>query len=171
VKIASVVGTAVALAVGTGSAVGHERSYVATCADAVYKTPVTQPPPSDFVLRLGPVVFNDLAPRAQAVTPPATQDGFFNVASFINVMPSAAHGVTIRLVGGDAADRLSAGRVRGARAIRFAVCRDPETNARLISQYGLSILMRKPTCFTVEVQPVGSTRRYRATVAVRALHC
>jgi hypothetical protein len=60
-----------------------------------------------------------------------------------------------------------------AYAINHASGSPPErdTKSLQITQYGLSFLLRKPTCVSFEVQPVGSMRRYRATVPVRASHC
>jgi hypothetical protein len=150
------------------------RTYLATCADSVYQTPASAPPKTFAALRLGPAVFNHLGTHEPRVlTPPSRKDPFYNVPSFFNILTTARRGVTIRLIGGANSDRLSAGRVGqalAARAIRFSLCRD--TTARpLITQYGISFLVRSPGCFTFEVQPVGSPRRYRATIRVRVPHC
>jgi hypothetical protein len=118
-------------------------------------------------------VFNHLAVHARKDVSPATsKERFFNVASFFNVLTSARRGVTIRLVGGNPSNRLAAGHVgsaQAARAIRFPLCREARTP--LITQYGISFLLRKQGCFTVEVQPVGTTRHYRATIPLGVPHC
>jgi hypothetical protein len=173
VAVAALAGLA-ATSAGASTA-GRQRTFVLRCADAVYETPPAQPPKTYGALRLGPVVFNHLAAGARKdVSPPSGGSRFYNVASFFNVLTSARRGVTIRLVGGDPTDRLVAGRIgasRAARVIRFPVCRDAATKALLITQYGLSFLLRSPQCMTVEVRAVGSARRYRATVPIRASHC
>jgi hypothetical protein len=167
---------ATAAVAGTSPAVPRTPpTYAATCSDSVYQAPASMPPPTFSALRLGPVVFNHLAIRARKdVSPPTSTVRFFSVASFFNVLTSARRGVTIRIVGGDASDRLAAGHVDpalAARAIRFPLCHDTEAGTLLITQYGISFLLRKRGCFTVEVQPVGTTRRYRATIPVGVLHC
>ena len=169
--------TAAAIATTGTSAATHRAplTRVATCSDSVYQTSAKTPPPTFAALRLGPVIFNRLAAHTRKdVSPPTSKERFFNVASFFNVLTSARRGVTIRLVGGDPSDRLAAGHVdsaHAARAIRFPLCRDPQTHAPLITQYGISFLLRKEGCFTVEVQPVGTRRGYRATVRVGVPHC
>ena len=181
-KLAALFGAVVVVAAATAAWVSNSaartdtiRTYLATCADSVYQAPAAQPPSTYAALRLGPVIFNHLAARTRLdVSPPTDRERFYNVASFFNVFTSARRGVTIRLLGGDASARLSAGRVRAAqaaRAIRFLLCRDPGTKAPLITQYGISFLLRRPGCFTVEVQPVGTSKRFRATIPFRVSHC
>jgi hypothetical protein len=166
-----------AAAAARTSAATHRApaTYAATCSDSIYQTPANEPPPTFEALMLGPVVFNHLAAHARKdVTLPTNKEPFFNVASFFNVLTSARRGVTIRLVGGNSSDRLTAGHVgsaHAARAIRFPLCHDREASTPLITQYGISFLLRKRGCFTVEVQPVGTTRRYRATIPVAVPHC
>jgi hypothetical protein len=163
------------MAWSAAAAPGVARTRSVSCSDSVYQTPPNAPPGTIAALRLGPVVFNHLSAHSRKdVLPPTTKVPFYSVASFMNVLTSARHGVTIRLIGGDPADRLSPGLVgpaQRARAIRFALCRDPETKKPLITQYGISFLLRTPGCFTVEVQAVGTSHRYHATIPVRAGHC
>jgi hypothetical protein len=170
----AIIGAAMAAA-GTCAATHAPATYAVKCSDSVYQTPVSAPPPTYEALKLGPVVFNHLAAHTRKdVSPHTSKERFFNVASFFNVLTSARRGVTIRLVGGNPSDRLAAGHVesaREARAIRFPLCRDPQTHTPLITQYGISFLLRKQGCFTVEVQSVGTQRRYRATVRVGVPHC
>ena len=150
-------------------------THAVGCADSVYHTSASTPPQTYEALKLGPVTFNHLAVHARKdVSPPTSTVPFFNVASFFNVLTGARRGVTIRLVHGDPADRLTAGRIgagQAARAIRFPLCRDPETHTPQITQYGVSILLRKQDCFTVEVQPVGSLHRYRTTIPTGVSRC
>jgi hypothetical protein len=169
--------TAAAIAAaGTSAAINRTpATHAVTCADSVYQTSASKPPQTYEALKLGPVTFNHLAAHAHKdVSPPTSTVAFFNVASFLNVLTSARHGVTIRLLHGDRADRLTAGRIgprQAARAIRFPLCRDPETHGPQITQYGISFLLRKKGCFTVEVQLVGSQHRYRARIPVGVSRC
>lgn len=163
-------------AAGTSAAIDRTPTTRAvTCADSVYQTSPSTPPQTYEALKLGPVTFNHLAAHARKdVSAPTSIVHFFNVASFFNVLTSARRGVTIRLLRSDPADRLTAGRVgarQAARAIRFPLCRDPETHMPQITQYGISFLLRKKGCFTVEVQAVGSLHRYRSRVPVGVSHC
>lgn len=171
----AIIAAAVAAA-GTSAATHRTQpTYAVKCSDSVYQTPVSAPPQTYEALKLGPVVFNHLAAHARKdVSPPTSKERFFNVASFFNVLTSARRGVTIRLVGGNLSNRLAAGHVnsaQAARAIRFPLCRDPEAGTPLITQYGISFLLRKQGCVTVEVQPVGTTRHYRATIPVGVPRC
>lgn len=168
---------------------GQARPYVATCADSVYQTPASRPPETGAVLRLGPVIFNHLAAGARHdVTRPQRGNPFYSTGSFFNILTRAPQGVTIRLLGGagkvamlykaytpgDLSDQLRTGRLPLAdapRTVRFPLCHDPSTGAPLITQYGISFWMRKPGCFTLEVQPVDQSRRFRATVRVLVRHC
>lgn len=173
----AIAATAAAIAAaGTSAAVNRTSATPAvTCADSVYQTSASAPPPTYEALKLGPVIFNHLAAHARKdVSPPTSSVPFFNVASFFDVLTSARRGVTIRLLHGDRADRLAAGRIgarQAARAIRFPLCRDPETHTPQITQYGISLLLRKQGCFTVEVQPVGSRHRYRARISAGVSRC
>jgi hypothetical protein len=169
--------TAAAIAAaGTSAAVNRTpTTRTVACADSVYQTSASTPPQTYEALKLGPVTFNHLAVHARKdVSPPTRTVPYFNVASFFNVLTSARRGVTIRLLQTDPADRLTAGRIvprEAARAIRFPLCRDPETHTAQITQYGISFLLRKKDCFTVEVQPVGSPHRYRARIPVGVSRC
>jgi hypothetical protein len=169
--------TAAAIAAaGTSAAVNRTpATHAVSCADSVYQTSASTPPQTYEALKLGPVTFNHLAVHARKdVSPPTSTVPFFNVASFFNVLTSARRGVTIRLLHGDPANRLAAGRIgpwQAARAIRFPLCRDPEIHTLQITQYGISFLLRKQGCFTVEVQPIGSLHRYRARISVGLSRC
>lgn len=171
---AILIGAAASVAASTATA-RADQFYVARCADSVYQAPASLPPKTYAALRLGPVVFNHLARGARHnVSPPSTSLRFYSVESFFNVLTSARRGVTIRLLGDSTAARLSTNRIgasRSARAIRFPLCRDSVTTVPLITQYGISFLLGRPGCFTVEVQPVGTSQRFRATIPVRVPHC
>jgi hypothetical protein len=162
---------------------------MATCHDSVYQAPPSSPPPTSDALRLGPVVFNHLAPtKRHDINTPVSGFPYYSVASFFNVLIRARRGVTITVsnrrneVGmiyaaytpGDLWSRLRSGRASLAdvpRRVRFPLCHDSETHAPLITQYGLSVLLPKPGCFTIEVSSVGSTKRHRATVRVLVPTC
>jgi hypothetical protein len=163
--------TAAAIAAaGTSAAVNRTpTTRTVACADSVYQTSASTPPQTYEALKLGPVTFNHLAVHARKDVSPPTR-----TVPYFNVLTSARRGVTIRLLQTDPADRLTAGRIvprEAARAIRFPLCRDPETHTAQITQYGISFLLRKKDCFTVEVQPVGSPNRYRARIPVGVSRC
>jgi hypothetical protein len=170
------VAVAATAAAGTSAAVNRApATNTVSCADSVYQTPASTPPHTYEALKLGPVTFNHLAIHARKdMSPPTSTVPFFTLASFFDVLTSARRGVTIRLLHGDPADRLAAGRIgprQAARAIRFPLCRDPETHTLQITQYGISFLLRKQGCFTVEVQPMGSLHRYRARIPAGLSRC
>ena len=183
---------AAALAVASLSAVatGSGRTYLATCADSVYQAAPGYPPSTRAALHLGPVAFNLLAPVGKNYNPPTKTFRFYQVVTYFNVHPSAASGATvtvssrslgIALVYGNRVTKppafwrqlhaTHATLAGGPRSVRFPVCRDPTTGKPLITQYGLSIFLPRPGCFTVQVQPLGTKRRYRATVRFLVPRC
>ena len=165
------------------------RTYVATCSDSVYQAPPSRPPPTHAAVRLGPVILSDLAPARQVYRP---RKGFpyYQVSSFFNVFTTAPRGVTVSVASRTGQLALIYGNVvtkpmnflarlkngtatlaSGAHTVRFPLCHDPTSNARLITQYGLSVFLPKPGCFSIRVQPVGAQRRYTATVRVLVPRC
>src|SRR5256885_1242294 len=112
-----------------GVASAKSTPHAVSCADSLYRTSANAPPPIIDALRVGPVVFNHLAPRTRHdVNSPAKGDPFYSVASFFNVLTTAPRGVTIALVGGvgevgiryPGAKRTS---LAGApRTVRFSTC-------------------------------------------------
>jgi hypothetical protein len=167
-------------------------TYVQSCARSTAQWPRDAPPKTFDPLKVGPVVFNSLAPRrnglrSPVVQPPDSHDPFYKVISWFNISTSAPRGVTVTLSGElgrvgmvqdglprTVWDGLMTRRVplaEAPRSVRFPLCLDTETNKPQITQYGIQFLLTKPGCFTFEVQPVGQRRRYRATVRVLVSHC
>jgi len=176
---------AVAVLAGCGSrrASGPVRIYQAACSDSTYTQPAKTPLSTAEALRLGPVVFNDLPP-GQDVVRPSRQFPYYAVPTFLDVLTSARRGVTITVSSRsgrialaypeDLWARLASGKATladGARGVHFPVCRNPSTSAPLITQYGASIYLPAPGCFTLRVQPVGSRRSYAATIRALVAHC
>lgn len=173
-------------AVSTGSG----RTYRATCADSVHQAPLDHAPSTVAALSLGPVAFNRLAPVGENFNPPTKAFRFYEVVTFFNVYPSAGSGAAVSVSSRSMGVALVYGNVvskppafwrrlhtahatlaDGPRSVRFPVCRDPTTGKRLVTQYGLSIVLPRPGCFTIQVQPLGEKRRYRATVRVLVPRC
>jgi hypothetical protein len=192
--VACVAAPVAAIAVGSSASdfrAGVEPTYAATCAVSTAQWPADARPRTTDALTLGPAVFNHLRARDGAslrppvVLRPQPGDPLYHTVSYFNVLPRARRGVVIRLVGGVGrvailydgyrdSKRLTAGQLplaKAPRSVRFPLCQDHETKNPQITQYGISFLMRRPGCFTVEVQPVGQPRRYRATLRVLASHC
>jgi hypothetical protein len=166
------------------------RTYRETCADSVYQAPRDHPPSTGSALHLGPVAFNLLAPVGENVNPPTKTFRFLEVVTFFNVYPSAGSGATVTVSSRSMGVALIYGGLvtkppafwrqlhtahatlaDGPRSVRFPVCRDATTGKRLVTQYGLSIVLSRPGCFTIQVQPLGTKRRYRATVRVLVPRC
>lgn len=167
-------------------------AYVQSCARSTAQWQQDARPKTFDPLRVGPVVFSTLAPRPDGLRPPVVQlpdphDPFYRVVSWFNISTAAPHGVTISLSSGggqvgivqDGLSRavwngLMTGHLSLAKApqgVRFPLCRDTETGKRQITQYGIQFLLKKPGCFTFDVQPVGQRRRYRTTVRALVSHC
>lgn len=188
-RVGAALGLVVASVLAAWSSAAVGRTYRATCTDSVYQAPPSQPPATGYALRLGPVVFNHLAP-VRDINRPTKGFPYYLVSSFFNVMTSAPRGVKITVADRTGALALSYGnavskpvdflaRLRarretlaaGARSVVFPLCRDATTHTRLITQYGLGVLLGKPGCFTITVQPVRSRSRYSATVRVLVPRC
>jgi hypothetical protein len=116
---------------------------------------------------------------------PKRGDPLYHVVSFFNISARARHGVTVRvlqrtervaiLFDGYARWRaLVSGRLplnKAPTSVRFPLCVDPQTRKPLITQYGISFLMRQPGCFVLQVQATGQQQRYRAKLRVLVPHC
>ncbi len=187
--VCSVLAATLVASWSAGAAGNRDRTYRASCGDSVYQSPPQTPPPTDEALRLGPVVFNHLAP-ADDVYRANRPHPYYQVPSFFNVLTSAPRGVTITvgdrtgrlaLIYGNVASkplgfltRLGNGRATladGTRTVSFPLCHDPTSKGPLITQYGFSILLDAPGCFTIRVQPIGRRRRYAGTVRVLVPRC
>ncbi len=182
--------TAFAAASLSAVATGSGRTYLATCADSVYQAPRDHPPTTSAALHLGPVTFNLLAPVGENINPPTKKFRFLEVVTYFNVYPSAGSGATVTVSNRSMGVALIYGNIvtkppafwrqlqtphatlaDGPRSVRFPVCRDATTGKRLVTQYGLSIVLPRPGCFTIQVQALGKKRRHRATVRVLVPRC
>ena len=116
---------------------------------------------------------------------PKKGDPLYHVVSFFDISVRARHGVAVRVLGGtepvailfDGYARwraLVSGRLPLSKAptsVRFPLCVDRQTRKPLVTQYGVTFLMRRPGCFVVQVQATGLERRYRARLRVLVPHC
>jgi hypothetical protein len=193
--LAIVVGCAVkVLSVTSTGAIASpvQRLYSAKCAASTGQWPTAEAPPTKDALRLGPASFNGLSPRAGVLRPPTVllpapkkDDPLYHVVSFFNISPRARRGITVHVVRGtepvaimfDGYARwraLVSGRMplsNGPTSVRFPLCPDRQTRKPLVTQYGVSFLMRRPGCFVLQVQSTGQQKRYRSRLRVLVPHC
>gem|GEM_PF-1922642 len=199
-KLLAVAGLAVitgwvvpATAVSSATAIASPvKLYSAKCAVSTGQWSAGEAPATIDALKLGPAAFNRLSPRAGILRPPTVLlpspkhgDPLYHVVSFFNISARARHGITLRVLKGteraailfDGYPRwreLVSGRIplnKAPTSVRFPVCIDHQTRKPLVTQYGVSFLMRRPGCFVVQVQAIGLERRYRARLRVLVPHC
>jgi hypothetical protein len=139
-----------------------------------------------------PGELDGLSPRGGIFRPPTVllpsrkhDDPLYHVVSFFNISARARRGITLRVLGGtepvamlfDGYARwraLVTGRlplIQAPTSMRFPLCVDRQTRKPLITQYGVSFLMRRPGCFVLQVQAIGQRKRYRARLRVLVPHC
>lgn len=190
--IAGCVIRATAVSSATAIASPAQRLYSANCAASTGQWTTADAPPTKDALRLGPASFNSLSPRAGVLRPPTVllpapkkDDRLYHVVSFFNISPRARRGITMHVLRGtelvaimfDGYARwraLVSGRMPLSKAptsVRFPLCPDRQTRKPLVTQYGVSFLMRRPGCFVLQVQATGLERRYRAKLRVLVPHC
>jgi hypothetical protein len=179
--------------VGSAKAIASPlQLYSASCAASTGRWPPAEAPATIDALRLGPASFNRLSPRTGILRPPTVLlpsrthgDPLYHVVSFFNISARARHGMTLRVLRGteqaailfDGYARwreLVSGRLPLSKAptsVRFPLCVDRQTRKPLVTQYGISFLMRRPGCFVVQVQAIGQQKRYRARLRVLGPHC
>lgn len=167
--------------------------YSENCAQSTTQWPPRGAPVLPSALTLGPVQFSLLGParRKRALRPPTVQlplnkhDVIYQVVSFFDISTAARRGVTISVTGNpnDVAilfdgyahlmQTLSGHRPLAAapQSVRYPLCHDPQSGRPQITQYGITVAMRKPGCFGLRVQPTGQQRRYVAMIRVLVAHC
>jgi hypothetical protein len=200
-KLLAVAGLAVmtawvvpATAVSSATAIASpvQQLYSAKCGVSTGQWSPAEAPATIDALKLGPAAFNRLSPRAGILRPPTVLlpsrkhgDPLYHVVSFFNISASARHGITLHVVKGiqpvailfDGYPRwraLVSGRLPLSKAptsVRFPLCVDQQTRKPLVTQYGVSFLMRRQGCFVVQVQAIGLKQRYRARLRVLVPHC
>jgi len=169
-----------------------QQLYSAKCAVSTDQWSPGEAPATIAALKLGPTAFNRLSPRAGILRPPTVLlpsrkhgDPLYHVVSFFNISARARHGITLRVLRGtepvailfDGYARwrgLVSGRLPLSKAptsVRFPLCVDQETGKTLVTQYGVSFLLRRPGCFVLQVQATGQQKRYRARLRVLVPHC
>jgi hypothetical protein len=169
-----------------------QRLYSASCAVSTGQWPAAEAPRTIDALKLGPASFNRLSPPGGVLRPPTVLlpspkkgDPYFHVVSFFNISARARRGITVRVLKGservailfDGYARwraLVSGRLPLNKAptfVRFPLCVDQQTRKPLVTQYGISFLMRQPGCFVIQVQATGQQRHYRARLRVLVPHC
>jgi hypothetical protein len=169
-----------------------QRLYSANCAVSTGQWSAGEVPATIDALKLGPASFNRLSPRTGVLRPPTVLlparkkgDPLYHVVSFFNISARARRGITLRVLGGtepvailfDGYARwraLVSGRLplnKAPTSVRFPLCVDRQTRKPLVTQYGISFLMRRPGCFVLQVQATGQQRRYRARLRVLVPHC
>jgi hypothetical protein len=181
-------------AVSSASAIASpvQLLYSAKCAVSTGQWPAAEAPATIDALKLGPASFNRLSPRGGILRPPTVLlpapkkgDPLYHVVSFFNISARAGRGITVRVLKGtepvailfDGYARwraLVSGRLPLNKAptfVRFPLCVDQQTRKPLVTQYGISFLMRRPGCFVVQVQATGQQQRYRARLRVLVPHC
>jgi hypothetical protein len=169
-----------------------QHLYSAHCAVSTGQWSAVEAPATIDALKLGPAALNGLSPRGGILRPPTVLlpslkhgDPLYHVVSFFNISPRARRGITLRVLKGtepvamlfDGYPRwraLVSGRMplnKAPTSVRFPLCVDRQTRKPLVTQYGVSFLMRRPGCFVVQVQATGLERRYRARLRVLVPHC
>jgi len=116
---------------------------------------------------------------------PKHDDPLYHVVSFFNISAHARRGITVRVLGGTEPvailfhgyarwRALVTGRMpldKAPTSVRFPLCFDPQTREPLVTQYGISFLMRRPGCFVLQVQATGRQKRSRGRLRVLVPHC
>jgi hypothetical protein len=116
---------------------------------------------------------------------PKKDDPLYHVVSFFNISPRARRGITAHVLRGTEAvaimfygyarwRALVSGRIPLSTAptsVRFPLCPDRQTRKPLVTQYGVSFLVRQPGCFVLQVQATGQQKRYRARLRVLVPQC
>ena len=183
---------ATAFSSATAIASPMQHLYSAKCTVWTGQWSAAEAPATIDALKLGPAAFNRLSPRAAILRPPTVLlpsrkhgDPLYHVVSFFNISARARHGITLRVLEGteraailfDGYARwreLVSGRlplIKAPTSVRFPLCPDRQTRKPLVTQYGVSFLMRRPGCFVVQVQATGQQKRYRARLRVLVPHC
>jgi hypothetical protein len=169
-----------------------QRLYSANCAVSTGQWSAAETPATIDALRLGPASFNRLSPRAGILRPPTVLlpspkkgDPLYHVVSFFNISARARRGITVRVLEGTARvailfdgyarwRALVSGRLplnKAPTSVRFPLCVDQQTRKPLVTQYGVSFLMRRPGCFVLQIRATGRRQRYRARLRVLVPHC
>lgn len=169
------------------------RTYSTSCARSTAQWPPGKPALRG-ALTVGPVHFGRWGParRKRALRPPTVllpqpnkHDVLYHVVSFFDISTAARRGVTISVIGklGKVAllfdgyahwvQTVSGHRPLAAapRSVRFPLCHAPQSGRPEVTQYGITVALRKPGCFRVQVQPTGQRRRYVAKIRVLVPHC
>jgi hypothetical protein len=116
---------------------------------------------------------------------PKKDDPLYHVVSFFNISPRARRGITVHVLRGtepvaimfDGYARWRAlvsgpyAAEQGADVREIPALPRPTDRKPLVTQYGVSFLMRRPGCFVLQVQATGQARRYRARLRVLVPHC
>lgn len=161
------------------------RTHTESCAQSTAQWPPGKPGRQPSALTLGPVQFSLLRPLTVQRPLPKLHDVLYHVVSFFDISRTARRGVTISVTGDPAnvailfdgyshLRQILSGRrplAAAPKAVRYPLCHDPQSGRPEITQYGTTVVLRKPGCFRLQVQPTGQRRRYAATIRVLVKHC